>query len=139
DRVADLIMSGVRLPSIAARPGRIVNRQDGAAATWATTILVADAEVAPETGPLGWVVGLVAAFAALAVIGASTLLSENVADTGIMEEARALVAEGGASDICSALAILMARTSDNARDNARKQKIKRTQKAMGCRHSTFSK
>jgi hypothetical protein len=142
DQVSDLVMSGVRVPSIIAQPhrlasGGIINRQLGPQlVTVGAGILVADAEVAPETGPPGWVVGGVIALAALAVIGVGMLMSSagNVADTGIMEEARALIAAGKASDICQALAILMAGTSDSAR----KLKIKATQKAMGCRHSRWS-
>jgi Domain of unknown function (DUF4157)/Bacterial toxin 34 len=143
DKVADLVMSGARVPSILARPrrlgaGGILSRQLGPQLVAAGSgILVADAEVAPETGPPGWVVGGVIALAALAVIGVGLLMSSasNVADTGIMEEARTLIAAGKASDICQALAILMATTSDSAR----KLKIKATQKAMGCRHSRWNK
>jgi len=140
-RVADLVMSGARMPSVAMRRpalGGIINRQLGPQlVTAGAAILVGDAEIAPETGPPGWVVGGVVALAALAVIGVGLLMSSagNVADTGIMEEARALIAAGKASDICKALAILMSGTSDNAR----KLKIKATQKAMGCRHSRWSK
>lgn len=58
----------------------------------------------------------------------------NVADTGIMEEARTMIAAATATDICDALARLMAAASDSVR----KLKIKATQKATGCRHSRWN-
>jgi len=99
--------------------------------------LEADATVAPETGPPGWVIGGLVALGALAVIGVGYILMSapgNVADTGIVNEAQALIAAGAAATMCEALQILM----DQARDAARKQRIKRTQKAKGCRHSRHS-
>jgi hypothetical protein len=58
----------------------------------------------------------------------------NVVDTAIMEEAQALITAGKAESICAALQMLMNRTEDSAR----RQRIKRTQKAKGCRHSRHS-
>lgn len=96
----------------------------------------AGAPVEVGTGPPGWLAGafLLVAGAALAGIGIYMASSGNVADTGIMEEARALVAAGKAPDICAALAMLMAAT----KDSRRKLRIKATQKAQGCRHSRHS-
>jgi hypothetical protein len=138
DHVAEAVMSGRPTLSIAVPPPTarrwVLNRQLGEQLVAAGTgTLIMDAEVAPETGPPGWVVGGVVALAALAMIGVGLLMSApgNVADTGIMAEAQAMIAAGTATDICDALAKLMAATSDSAR----KLKIKATQKAKGCRHS----
>jgi hypothetical protein len=61
----------------------------------------------------------------------------NVADTGVMQQANALIASGQAPDICAALAMLMDATR-RAGDTSQMQKIKATQKAKGCRHSRHS-
>jgi hypothetical protein len=54
----------------------------------------------------------------------------NVADTGILEEARGLIQSGLATTICEALDILI----KNAKgDSVKIQKIKATQKSEGCR------
>ncbi len=58
---------------------------------------------------------------------------QNVADTGITNEARALIAAGLAKTMCEALAILWDRATA-ARDKAKLQRIKKTQKYYGCRH-----
>lgn len=59
--------------------------------------------------------------------------NKNVGDTGIENEARALIASGAAASMCDALAQLMDAAS-RAKDNSRKQRIKATQKKYGCRH-----
>ena len=61
----------------------------------------------------------------------------NVADTGIVEEVKQLIAENKASDQSEALKILKQQAKrDN--DKEKKQKIKTTQKAFGDRHSRSS-
>ncbi|MEG4963266.1 MULTISPECIES: polymorphic toxin type 34 domain-containing protein [unclassified Microcoleus] len=61
----------------------------------------------------------------------------NVADTGIVEEAKQLIAEKEASDMPEALEILKQQAKrDN--DKEKKEKIKTTQKAFGGRHSRYS-
>ncbi|HEX7839492.1 MAG TPA: DUF4157 domain-containing protein [Kofleriaceae bacterium] len=77
-----------------------------------------------------------------AIVGTATILmAENVADTGIMEEVysaiSAAVAAGAALTICEALARLMAEARRSG-DTQRMQRIKKTQKAKGCRHSRYS-
>jgi RHS repeat-associated protein len=62
----------------------------------------------------------------------------NVADTGITEEANQLIQAGKAPDICNALDQLMS-AAKAAGDTARVLRIKRTQKAMGCRASRQSR
>jgi hypothetical protein len=62
----------------------------------------------------------------------------NVADTGIMEEAQALVDGGQAPSLEDALAMLM-QQAKAAKDKARQQKIKATQKAIGSRGSRHNK
>ncbi len=58
---------------------------------------------------------------------------QNGGDTGIEDEMRALIAAGAAIGNCAALAKLW----DQAKgDNARRQRIKRTQKKYDCRHSS---
>jgi hypothetical protein len=68
-------------------------------------------------------------------------MASNVADTGIMGEVQGLIeaakAAGRALTICEALAQLMA-AAKRAGDSARVNKIKATQKAKGCRHSSYS-
>jgi hypothetical protein len=123
---------------------RNVSRQGAEAviaAGWA--LLAADAEAAPAeaaAGPPGWVFGAAVAVVALAVIGTGYVMMAsqgNVADTGIVNDANALIAAGLAATMCAALAQLMDAAS-RARDTARMGKIKATQKAKGCRHSRHS-
>lgn len=96
----------------------------------------AAAPVEAATGPPGWIVGATLLVVGAVLVGVGVYMASpgNVADTGIMEEARELVRSGRAADICAALALLMAATTDSQR----KLKIKATQKAMGCRHSRQS-
>ena len=136
ERVADAVMASgtVTVQQRAAGPHR---QAAEAMIAGGLTVLEVDAVTAPETGPPGWIIGGIVALGALAVIGAGYVLmsaSGNVADTGIMEEAQALIAAGAAATICAALQILM----DQASDSRRKQRIKATQKAKGCRHSRHS-
>ena len=56
----------------------------------------------------------------------------NVADTGILEEARGLIQRGLAKEKCEALEILM-QNAKCERDSVKIQKIKATQKSEGCR------
>lgn len=63
----------------------------------------------------------------------------NVSDTGIMEEARALVASGRFPNICAALEALYNAARCGGGDSARAERIKRTQKAQGCRGSRHSR
>ena len=73
-------------------------------------------------------------------VGSNTVLMArpgNQADTGIMNEAQELISLGRAADICDALALLM-QLAKQARDKAKIQRIKKTQKAKGCRHSRHS-
>ena len=58
----------------------------------------------------------------------------NQADTGIMQEVHDLIAAGRAATVCAALSLLM-QAAETACDSGRIQRIKRTQKANGCRHS----
>ena len=84
--------------------------------------------IAAEPCPL-IVVGTVAlAAAGTAIIHMSKGGKQNVADTGILNEAQRLIAAGAANSICDALQKLY----DNA-SGERRNKIKRTQKAKGCR------
>ena len=64
----------------------------------------------------------------------------NVADTGVLAEARELIQAGKATDICEALKILM-KEAIAAGDKAKQRriKIKATEKAMGCRRSSQQK
>jgi hypothetical protein len=122
---------------------RMLSRQGEAvlAAGWA--ILAVDAEAAPAeaaAGPPGWAIGLGLAVVGAAVIGVGYVMMAsqgNVADTGIVNEVNALIAAGLAATMCEALQQLMDAAS-RARDTARMQKIKATQKAKGCRHSRHS-
>ena len=61
----------------------------------------------------------------------------NVADTGIVEEAKQLIAEKRASDMPEALEILKEQAKRD-KDKEKMEKIKRTQKAFGERHSRAS-
>lgn len=56
----------------------------------------------------------------------------NVADSGILAEARKLIQEGSAETICEALDLLM-KDARRVRDTAKMLRIKATQKAKGCR------
>ncbi|ELR98564.1 hypothetical protein GLO73106DRAFT_00023980 [Gloeocapsa sp. PCC 73106] len=62
----------------------------------------------------------------------------NEADTGIMEEAQRLIeaakVEGKSLSVCEALAQLID-SAQRARDKEKIGRIKRTEKAKGCRHS----
>lgn len=62
----------------------------------------------------------------------------NVGDTGIQNEAQAMVDKGAAADLPAALEALM-KEAKAAKDKARIAKIKATQKAVGARHSRQSK
>ncbi len=87
-----------------------------------------------------WVVRFIAALLAL---GIEELIyqpyhmakggKKNVADTGITNEARALIAAGLATSMCDALGKLWDQASKK-RDKAKLQRIKATQKYFGCRH-----
>ena len=121
--------------TVRARPTATLHRDAAAAAAALTAFEVGGGgEAETAFGPPGWVVGglVLLAIAGLTIVAMSS--AGNVADTGIMAEARAMIAAGTATDICDALAKLMAAASDSAR----KLKIKATQKAMGCRHSRWS-
>lgn len=61
----------------------------------------------------------------------------NQADTGIMEEVEALMQAGKAATICAALDLLM-EAARRAGDTGKRNRIKKTQKAKGCRHSRHS-
>jgi Domain of unknown function (DUF4157)/Bacterial toxin 34 len=121
----------------------VLHRQAGALAAAGFGILAAEAESTPVTSwnPPGWVILGVATVVAGVLIGTSVLMAENVADTGIMGEVNDLIsaarAAGQALTVCAALAQLMA-AAKRAGDTSRMNRIKRTQKAKGCRHSTFS-
>ena len=62
---------------------------------------------------------------------------DNVADTGIREEVNQLIAEKKASNIPEALEILKQQAKRD-KDKEKMEKIKRTQKAFGERHSRSS-
>lgn len=127
------------LGSPATAPGPTVQRQVAETLVLIGGGMVGTAEAAAPvevaTGPPGWIVGAALLVAGAVLIGVGVYMASqgNVADTSIMDEARALIAAGTAADI-AALAILMAGTNDSGR----KLKIKATQKAMGCRHSRHS-
>jgi hypothetical protein len=55
--------------------------------------------------------------------------TQNVADTGVMDQAQQMVANGQATDICDALQKMY----DSTPAGPQRNKIKRTQKAKGCR------
>ena len=61
----------------------------------------------------------------------------NVADTGIVEEVKQLIAEKKASDQSEALEILK-KQAKRDKDKEKMEKIKRTQTAFGERHSRSS-
>ena len=58
----------------------------------------------------------------------------NQTDTGIMNEVYQLIEEKRAANVCNALDILMEEAKE-AQDKQKQQRIKKTQKAKGCRHS----
>ena len=61
----------------------------------------------------------------------------NVADTGIVEEAKQLIAEKKASDMPEALEILKQQAKHD-KNKQKMEKIKTTQKAFGGKHSRYS-
>jgi len=61
----------------------------------------------------------------------------NVADTGIVEEANQLIAEKKASNMPEALKILKQQAKRD-KDKEKMEKIKRTEKAFGGKHSRYS-
>jgi hypothetical protein len=61
----------------------------------------------------------------------------NVADTGILEEAKQLIAQKEASDMPEALEILKQQAKRD-RDKEKMEKIKTTQKALDVRRSRHS-
>ncbi len=61
----------------------------------------------------------------------------SVADTGIVEEANQLIAEKKASNMPEALEILKQQAKRD-KDKEKMEKIKRTEKALGVRHSRHS-
>lgn len=61
----------------------------------------------------------------------------NQADTGIMQEVHTLMHNGEAKTVCDALAILI-KSAQQARDTKQLRRIKKTQKAKGCRKSRRS-
>ena len=104
---------------------------------WATAAGVASQADSPAPGP-GDVVAL--GLLAVAAIGAGVVYMAskgNQADTGIMNEVDALIRAGTAATVCAALAMLMA-AAKSAGDKKKMQRIKKTQKAKGCRHSRHS-
>lgn len=143
ERVAQAMVHGSGATVIQATPGGLVNRQAEALAGAGAAILTLEAESLPATSwnPPGWVLLGVATVVAAALIGTAVYMASNVADTGIMGEVQQLIeaakAAGAALTICEALAQLMA-AAKRANDSARVQKIKATQKAKGCRHSSYS-
>lgn len=125
----------------------LILRQTAEAAAWtvftryAVAAGVASQVDSPAPGP-GDVVAIGILIVGLAAAGYVLMASHgNVADTGIMEEVQRLIdaarAAGQALTICEALAQLMA-AAERARDSAKIQRIKATQKAKGCRHSRHS-
>jgi hypothetical protein len=88
--------------------------------------------------PFGEIVG--AGLVTFGLIKAGTVLLSapgNQSDTGILEEAQALIRAGKASNICQALDILMA-DAKSKRDKQRRKRIRKTQKHQGCSHSRYS-
>jgi hypothetical protein len=143
ERLAEHVISGGTVAPRERPLEGLVHRQGAEALSGAGAALLAfeasgGAEVEAATGPPGWVVGAVIVVAAAALLGAGYLMSQhgrgNVADTGIMQEAQAIVAAGTAATLCAALELLM-RAAQAAGDSSRQQRIKATQKAKGCRHS----
>lgn len=77
---------------------------------------------------------LILGAAITAAVAMSSRGRGNVADTGIMQEVNDLIAAGLAATVCAALEVLM-RAAQTAGDTERIKRIKRTQKAKGCRRS----
>jgi len=143
DRVAHAVMHGSHATVMQTTSDGMVSRQGETLVAAGAWILAAEAEAAPATSwnPPGWVIIGVGVVVAAALIGTGVYMASNVADTGIMGEVQGLIeaakAAGAALTICEALAQLMA-AAKRAGDSARVNKIKATQKAKGCRHSSFS-
>ena len=144
DRVAQAVVHGTHATVTQTTTDSSVNRQTAEALAGAGAfILATEAESLPVTSwnPPRWVVLGVATVVAAALIGTAVYMDSNVADTGIMGEVQGLIeaakAAGRALTICEALAQLMA-AAKRAGDSARVNKIKATEKANGCRHSSYS-
>lgn len=139
-------ISAAARPIIAAFGGQAAGGGPSPAADVSDVQRAAPAAVAAPAlaaaGPPGWVVLGVIAVGALIAAGVGVYMSSrgkgNVADTGIMQEVHDLVAAGAAATVCAALAILM-NTAKAAGDTDRMGRIKRTQKAKGCKHSRQSR
>ncbi len=92
----------------------------------------------PAPGPADLAaLGILAIGLVAAGVGVMMASPGNQADSGIMDEARELIATGAATAICAALDILM-NAARAAGDKAKMQRIKKTQKAKGCRRSRHS-
>jgi len=123
EKAMPAMRSGLRLQSCAAAAAPAVPLVGGAVSTGITELLAA--------------VGLVT----LTTIESDTPGTQsemgqhgkgNVADTGVVSEAQAIIAAGAATEICAALEILM-EAARRAGDKAKMLKIKATQKAFNCR------
>lgn len=140
------IAAGLLPPPPPAQEGEPVQRQAAAAAAtfgelfapWATAAGVASQVDSPAPGP-GDVVALGILAVGLIAAGVTVLMAApgNQADTGILDEAYALIRAGAAAEMCAALALLMEQAR-RAGDTAKMQRIKKTQKAKDCRHSRHS-
>jgi hypothetical protein len=145
DRIAQAVVHGPHATVTQTAPRGLVSRQGMAEALAGAggLILTTEAESLPFTSwnPPGWVALGVATVVAAALLGTAVYMASNVADTGIMEEVQQLItaaaAAGAALTICAALAQLMA-AAKRAGDSKRVLRIKATEKAKGCRHSSFS-
>lgn len=141
ERVAHAVVHGAQATVTQTTSDSTVHRQGEQLVAAGFGILALEAESTPVTSwnPPGWVILGVATVVAAALIGTGVYMASagNVADTGIMDEAQALIQAAAAATICEALAQLMA-AAERARDSKRIQRIKATQKAKGCRHSRHS-
>jgi Domain of unknown function (DUF4157)/Bacterial toxin 34 len=143
DRVAQAVAQGSKGTVSQTTSEGMVSRNGGTLVAAGAWILATEAEASPATSwnPPGWVVIGVGVVVAAALIGAGVYMASNVADSGIMDEVYGLIeaakAAGRALTICEALAQLMA-AAKRAGDSARVNKIKATEKAKGCRHSSYS-
>jgi len=143
DRVAQAVVHGGLATVTQTTADAIVSRQGEALVAAGAWILAAEAEASPATvwNPPGWVIIGVGVVVAAALIGTGVYMASNVADTGILGDAQELIqaakAAGAALTMCEALAQLMA-AAKRAGDTSRAGKIKATQKAKGCRHSSYS-
>ncbi len=110
----------------------------GVFAPYAATAGVTSQVDTPAPGPAD-VVAIGILVVGLAIAGYTVLMasSGNQADTGIMDEVQALIRAGQAATVCAALELLM-QLAKQAGDRAKIQRIKKTQKAKGCRHSRHS-